>query len=68
MGISGVTNTGNAQNLTGFVQFGSFDEDRSNRSDRFDRFFDDGFGSGGDDFEIEDSGADIDVSGSSAVS
>ncbi len=64
VGISGATNTGNAQNLTGVVQFGSSDENRSDRSNRFL----DGFGSGDDDFDFEDTGSDVEVDGSSDVS
>jgi len=50
----GVANTGNAQNTIGVTDFG-FEDDNG------DRFFDDGFDRDGD-IEIEDSGADIDVS------
>src|SRR5829696_2285242 len=50
----GIANTGNAQNTIGVTDFG-FEDDNG------DRFFDDGFDRDGD-IEIEDSGADIDVS------
>ena len=67
-GIQGVANTGNAQNAIGVTPFGNgFDNFRSG-----DRFFDKDFGHHGlrdffnrfdfNDFQIEDSGASIDVS------
>ena len=73
-GIPGVANTGNAQNAIGVTPFGNgFDNFRSG-----DRFFDEDFGHHGlrdffnrfdfNDFQIEDSGASIDVSPTNTTS
>jgi hypothetical protein len=63
-GVQGVANTGNVQNQVGVSQLGNGLENLNRQGDRF---FDDGFRNffdrfGFDDFQIEDSGASIDVS------
>jgi hypothetical protein len=73
VGVQGVANTGNAQNTLGVTDFGDFNNDDGDRffdnnGDDGDRFFGDRFFDNNGGFEIDDGGADIDVSGSSDTS
>jgi hypothetical protein len=72
VGIQGTANTGNVQNAFGVAPFDDFVFDDFDE-DGFDDFVFDDFvfhdfdGDGFDDFEIEDSGAEIDVSGTNTT-
>ena len=67
-GLTGNANTGNVQNQIGVTDFGNFGT--FNDFDRFDGnpFFFDGFNGNGGDFEFDNTGADLTVTGNSTTS